>query len=65
MPSFEMLHCVALVTANISEEHITFAIMATRISKLETTLDLADSCHPDDGGDTFLQNVDSYKNHMA
>jgi hypothetical protein len=26
---------------------------------------LADSCHPDDGGDTFLRNVGSYKRHMA
>jgi hypothetical protein len=26
---------------------------------------LADSMHPDDGGDTFLRNVVSYKNHTA
>jgi hypothetical protein len=26
---------------------------------------LADSCHADDGGDTFLHNVTSYKSHMV
>jgi hypothetical protein len=26
---------------------------------------LADSCHPDEGGAKFLQNVGSYKSHMA
>jgi hypothetical protein len=26
---------------------------------------LADSCHPDDGDDTSLRNVGSYKSHMA
>jgi hypothetical protein len=26
---------------------------------------LTDSCHPDDGGDTFLRNVGSYKSHTA
>jgi hypothetical protein len=26
---------------------------------------VADCCHPDDGGDMFLQNVSSYKNDMA
>jgi hypothetical protein len=25
--------------------------------------ELADSCHPDDGGDTFPRNVGSYKSH--
>jgi hypothetical protein len=24
-----------------------------------------DSCHPDEGGDTFLRNVGSYKSHTA
>jgi hypothetical protein len=26
---------------------------------------VTDSCHPDDGGDTFLLNVDFYKRHTA
>jgi hypothetical protein len=26
---------------------------------------LADSFHLDDGGETFLQNIDSYKSHTA
>jgi hypothetical protein len=25
----------------------------------------SDSCHPDDGGDMFLQNVGYYKSHMT
>jgi hypothetical protein len=34
-----------------------------KISELGTTL--ADSCHPEEGGDTFLQNYGSYKSHTA
>jgi hypothetical protein len=30
-----------------------------------TTVLLADSCHPDDGGDTYLRNVGSYNSNAA
>jgi hypothetical protein len=40
-----------------------------RISELGTTLvvtsKLADSFHPDNGADMFIQNVRFYKSHMA
>jgi hypothetical protein len=63
-----MLCRVALVTTGVSKEHIASIIKVTRIGVLGTkwavtrnrstflTLFLpADSCHPDDGGDMFLQ----------
>jgi hypothetical protein len=52
MPSSEVLHHAALVKTEASEE----------LGELGT---LADPCHPDDGGATFLQNVGSYKSHTA
>jgi hypothetical protein len=60
-----MLCHVALVRTDISEESIASIIRVTKIGELATTLELADSCHPDDRGDTFLRNVGSYKSHMA
>jgi hypothetical protein len=64
---------VALVRTDDSEERIACIIRVIRIGKLGTMLGvtsnrsmlLADSCHPDDGGDTFLRNVSSYKSHTA
>jgi hypothetical protein len=67
-----MLRRVALVRTDVSEEHIVSIIRMTRIGELGTlavtsnrsTL-LADSCHPDDGGDMYLRNVGSYKSRAA
>jgi hypothetical protein len=60
-----MLHHVAFVRTDASEEHITSMIRVTRIGELVTTLAvLADSFHANDGENTFLQNVSSYKSHM-
>jgi hypothetical protein len=68
-----MLRRVAVVRTDVSEELIASIIMVTRINELGTTLVvsnnrstvLADSCHSDDGGHTFLRNVYSYKSHTA
>jgi hypothetical protein len=56
-----MLRRVALVRTDVSEERSASIIRVTRIGELGTTLavtsngiKLVDSCHPDDGGDTFL-----------
>jgi hypothetical protein len=72
MASSGMLRRVAFVRTDVSEELSTSFIRVTRICELETTLAatsnrhaLRDSCHPDEGGAKFLQNVDSYKSHMA
>jgi hypothetical protein len=55
---------VALVKADVSEEHITCIITVTRIGKLRTT-SVADHCRPDEDGDALFRNVGSYKSHMA
>jgi hypothetical protein len=73
-----MLRSVLLVITEISEERIAFIIRVTRIGELRTMLAVtsnrrtlrrnimfADSCHPDEGGDTFIRNVGSYKIHAA
>jgi hypothetical protein len=52
---------VALVRTDVSEEFRVSIIRLTSIGEVGTTL--ADYCHPDDGGDTFLRNVGSYKSH--
>jgi hypothetical protein len=44
---------------SISLQHTSVSSYCQRCSKL------ADSCHPDDGGATFLRNVGSYKSHTA
>jgi hypothetical protein len=49
MPSTGMLQLFALVTIDVSEERITSIIRVTKIG--------------DDGDDTFLRNVGSYKSH--
>jgi hypothetical protein len=58
----------ALVRTDVSEELIASIIKVTRIDELGTALavtsnrsTLVDACHHDDGGETFLQNVGSYK----
>jgi hypothetical protein len=67
-----MLRRVALVITDVWEERFASIIRVTRIRELGTTLavtsnqrTLADSCHPDDDGDTFLRNVVYYKSNMA
>jgi hypothetical protein len=54
-----MLPPVALVRTDVSEELSPSFIRVTRIGELET------SCHPDEGGAKFLQNVGSYNSHTA
>jgi hypothetical protein len=63
MPSSGMLLHVALLKINVSEERSASIIRVVGIGELGTTL--TDSCHPDDGGATFLLNFGSYKSHMA
>jgi hypothetical protein len=64
MPSSRILHLVALVGTDVSEELRASIFMVSRIGELGTTLALA-SCHSDDGGATFLRNVGSYEGHTA
>jgi hypothetical protein len=52
-----MLCHVVLVRADVSEKCIASIIRVTRIGELGTLAD--------DGGDMFLRNVGSYKNHTA
>jgi hypothetical protein len=47
---------VALVRTDVLEECILSIISVTRIG---------DSSHPDNGEDTFHQNIGFYKSHMA
>jgi hypothetical protein len=65
MPSPGMLHHVALVRTDVSEKRSAPIIRVTRTGELGTMLDFTNSCHPDDGGAMFLQNVDFYKSHTA
>jgi hypothetical protein len=58
-----MLRRVALVRTDVSEERSASVVKVTRFSELGTTV--ADSCHPDDGGDKFLPIVGSYKSHTV
>jgi hypothetical protein len=62
-----MLRRVALVRTDVLVELSASIIRVTRIGEIksELTLYFADSCHPDDGGATFLENVGSYKSHKA
>jgi hypothetical protein len=78
MPSCRVLRHVALVRIDVSEERSVCIIRVTRIDELGTTLAassnwctlwrntyLVDSCHPDDGGVTFLWSVGSYNSHRV
>jgi hypothetical protein len=77
MPSSGMLRRVALVRTDVSEERIASIIRVTTIDELRTlpvtiVLQLLatantvpTSFHPDDGGETFLREVSSYKSHTA
>jgi hypothetical protein len=80
MPSSGMLRHVSLVRTDVKEDRIASIMRETKIGELGTTISsqrasvatycqrcfqLADSCHPGNGGDTFLRNVGSYKSHMT
>jgi hypothetical protein len=74
VPSSAMWRRVDLVRTDVSEERVASIIKVKRISELGTLaancqlLTLSLPCwffHPDDGGDTFLGNVRSYKSHTA
>jgi hypothetical protein len=67
MASSGMLHRVALVRTDVSEELNASFFRVARICVLGITLDVyfTDSCHPDDGGAKFLRNVSSYKSHTS
>jgi hypothetical protein len=61
-----MLLRVPLVRIDVSEVNIESIISLERISGLGTALRvITNSFNPDDGGDNFLQIVDSYKSHAA
>jgi hypothetical protein len=64
-----MLRRVALVRTDVSEDLSASIIRVTRIGELGmlavTSNRFTDSCHPDDGGAEILQNIGSYKSHMA
>jgi hypothetical protein len=66
-----MLRHVALVRTDVSKE-LSASIRVTRIGELGTLAVTSNhralwavTCHPDDGDDTFLRNVGSYKNYMV
>jgi hypothetical protein len=57
---------VALVRTDVSEKRIASIIRVEGISEVGTMLKVISNFHPfhlDDGGDTFLRNVGSYKSH--
>jgi hypothetical protein len=66
-----MLHRVALVRTDVSEELSASIIGVTRIGELGTLAvtsnrrTLTDSYHIDDGGTKILRNLGSYKSHTA
>jgi hypothetical protein len=70
-----MWRLMTVVRNDVSEEHIASIIKVKRGRELGTKLlltsccerssYLADSFHPDDGGDTFTRNVGTYKSHTA
>jgi hypothetical protein len=70
MASCGLLHRVALVRTDVSEEPSASIIGVIRIGVLGTTLAVTsnrctDSCYLDDGGARFIRNVGSYKSHTA
>jgi hypothetical protein len=60
-----MLHSVALVRTDVSEELCASYIRVTRIGELGTTLAVTESRHPEHGYAKFLLNVGSCKSHTA
>jgi hypothetical protein len=65
---------MAPVRVNISEECMGSSILMTYSTSSQCASVasycyrcsyLANSCHPDDGGDTFLGNIGSYKGHTV
>jgi hypothetical protein len=69
-----MLRRVALIRNNVSGEPSVAIIRVTRIGQLGTTSAVTSNRRTlrakllvtaDDGGNTFLRNVGSYKNHMV
>jgi hypothetical protein len=50
-----------LVTANIVLSSLILVFLCSVLQLIVT----AYSCHSDDGGDTFLQNISSYKSHTS
>jgi hypothetical protein len=70
MPSSWMLSRVALVRRDFSElgtsSMITILVFLCSVLRLLVTAKVVLlSCLPDDGGDTFLRKVDSYKSRTA
>jgi hypothetical protein len=67
MASSRMLHRVALVETDVSEELSPSIMRVARNGELGTTLAVTstDSCHRDDGGANFLRNVGSYKSYTV
>jgi hypothetical protein len=71
MVSSGMLHRVALVRADVSEEPSASFIRVARIGELGTTLAVTinrrtlrrNTKSPGEGGAKFLRNVGSYKSH--
>jgi hypothetical protein len=67
---FWMISRVVLVRTDVSEELSAAIIRVSIIGELGTTLAVTSNQHmlrsiSDDGGTKFLQNVGSYKSHMA
>jgi hypothetical protein len=60
MVSSGMIHRVALVRTDVSEELSTSFIRVTRIGVVPSS-----PCNPDEGGAKLLRNVGSYKSHTA
>jgi hypothetical protein len=65
MVSSGMLHHVALVRTDVSEELSASFIRMTRIGELGTALAVTSNRHTLQRNTKFLRNVSSYKSHTA